>query len=164
MVTSLQINNTHTMIAGGRNPQGVTTDKAWMYDWTRSTWNQLPPMPDGGRGNHGCEMSADGGTVVLAGGSLSSGALSTSAVFNLNSETWTAGPPLPSSADGPASVTIDGRPALIGGLGSPNGYSGDFLQLDQTGSAWSVLSQELSLPRYAHAAAAVPDEALSNCS
>ena len=58
-------------------------------------------------------------------------------------------------------VVIDGNPAVVGGLGGPDGYSENIYKY--LGGAW-IAQGKLSTPRYEHAALTVPDSALTGCS
>ena len=128
-------------------PQSFMGRNLWRYDPDADAWSQLSPLP-AKRG--GATAQVIDGRIYVAGGIEDDLAASGTGfpstieiladsllVYDIGSDSWTAGPPIPSRRQLPSSVTVDGRLYTIGGS-LPSAVSVNSLEVfDPTDGSWS---------------------------
>eukprot|EP00095_Tigriopus_kingsejongensis_P001430 snap_masked-scaffold7826_size2991-processed-gene-0.0 protein:Tk01430 transcript:snap_masked-scaffold7826_size2991-processed-gene-0.0-mRNA-1 annotation:"kelch-like protein 40a-like" len=93
---ALSLNGSHIFVAGGRSGSGRVS-KAFLYDTTNGNIENLANMTEA-RSDMRCQMrDKDGGQeIVVVGGQGTNGALSTTEIYDIASNTWNSGTPFPS--------------------------------------------------------------------
>ena len=88
----VQVNTTHFMLLGGYSP----TSRVWMFDSSTELWTSKQDLLESRSATQaGLVKYADGRRAVVVAGSYE---IKSSEIFDLDSETWRAGPDLPVSA------------------------------------------------------------------
>ncbi len=108
-------------VVTGQSPKGPDNKKRsdhqeihnhWSWDPDETKWQQHAPIPT-------ARNSATGGWIgnelVVAGGRTSAGNLNAVEIYNLKSDSWRQGAPLPLPQAGTASVTVDDGLIVFGG-------------------------------------------------
>lgn len=135
-------------VAGGLN-QGPGGDEFYRYDPASDTWTELAPLPED---RHHAPMAAYDGTVYVVAGVANRafpnqaflGSFSTTETlfaYDVASDTWREGPPLPGPVGAHAvATTDDGQIHMVGGIGETAIPALDqHLVFDTATETWSSL-------------------------
>lgn len=141
---------------GGAGAAGVLSETL-RYDPRGLSWQRRAPKPTA---VEDVAAAALQGRLVVPGGCLSDGAATdVSEIYDLATDSWSAGPSLPRPACGYALAEIDGRIYLLGGRDRKGGAPQRWVWSYQPGdTAWSEEAEALPLPRSDGAAVAVPGQ------
>lgn len=127
-------------VAGGFAADPALPTQLFIYDQATGEWREGAPLPEG---RHHAGMAAYGGRVYLVGGYAGGPgeewrAQETLFVYDVASDAWRAGPPMPEPRGAHAvAVTDDGRLHVIGGAaGAPRA---DHFVFDTESETWSTL-------------------------
>ncbi|MBC6989261.1 malectin domain-containing carbohydrate-binding protein [Hymenobacter sp. BT491] len=155
---SVMINNKMYVFSGFDSPSVTTTAKCQVYDPATNTWSYIADMPF--PVTH-AGIAVDGTKVYVAGGFLSgqSGGPNSDKlqIYDVATNTWSQGTPLPTKSGGNALVRIGRKLHSFGGLledrqtGSMAHY---VLDLNNVGAGWGVAAG-MPLPRCHFASGAV---------
>ncbi len=145
----LTVNSTHVFFADTWD-----SGTAYLYDWHRQTWTELPPMIRD-RNHPSCGLinnPENGLEVVILEDAISE-------IFNFNDLSWRTGPPVMSISD--AGFTQLGDTfVVVGGIGGWDPYPDDLDRIymfDHINYDWIYLSN-LQDARYYPGVVAVPDD------
>lgn len=106
------------LVAGGGNSLPGELDSAEIYDPLRNRWRSVAALPQG-RFLHGASVLRDG-RVMLTGGIIQGAATSSTTLFDVELESWSAGPPMTVPRnDLTAHLLNDGRLIVAGGSAAP---------------------------------------------
>ncbi|MGH3679288.1 MAG: Kelch repeat-containing protein [Natronosporangium sp.] len=135
-------------VAGGAT-QGPGAEVFFRYDPGSDSWTELAPLPDE---RHHAQLAAADGTVYLAGGVANRvfpnqaflGSFSTTETlfaYDVATDTWREGPPLPGPVGAHAATATDrGTIHVLGGIGEePIPARDDHLVFDPATGSWSTL-------------------------
>ena len=166
---AVELNITHAVVAGGRNPQHYHLKTVYIFTLAQSYWNWMGDM-ENGRSGHVCGTVTDADTgsliLVFAGG----GSEVSVELFSISTQTWVAGPQLPHELDKAiASFKATNAFFIIGGLhlGKCPVESSDCissryvyeLKPDKTG--WDMRQVTMRLPRGQHVGIQLPRKTFS---
>ena len=120
------------LVVGGDSPAGAT-GTAELYDVSNNTWITLASTPAFHQDFRA--WNAGSNNIVLAGGRNASGAyLNTVDVFDMASQTFSTGLPLPGVRAGYGLVTIGGTTYACGGRTSATTFLNDCIRYDSSGT------------------------------
>ena len=106
----VELNDTHVFLSGGYD--GSSQIKSTYIFSDKRGWQKMQDLSVA-RDDHACAL-VDEHTVLVVGGH-GSGAGNTTELFDLTTEEWREGPPLPSSSNEARMFTADGQTYHIGG-------------------------------------------------
>ncbi|MBI4927363.1 MAG: hypothetical protein HY835_06330 [Anaerolineae bacterium] len=174
--TATLLSDGSVLVAGGYNPIGTqlnpprTYNTAYRYDPTSNTWSAAGSMSTAaprGRALHNAVLRRDGKVMVVGGeyyyqplvGSVESGQLSSSEVYDPATNTWSdLGKPIWFARIAMASVLdAEGAFILLGGdtTGGPTSDV-EYLDINAPADTWHLLFGDLNVQRRHHAAVILP--------
>lgn len=162
---TIQVNNTHILVTGGRNVAEVDQDATYFWNIATSKWTTGPKLMNV-RSYHSCSKikssqwcSKENGLVV---GGLKNGGYVTE-VEILSENGWQSGPTFPQhGAIGAVAITDPLGGVIVIGGDSLIGRLNKLYRLAHAEAKWELLPQTLSIARAYHVAFLIPDE-LANC-
>ena len=134
----------------------LNSNDAYILDWTSNEWTRLPGM-NVSRSSHSCGLTARGHKVVVVGGNMGQGGEDFTEIFDLETMTWTQGPPSPHPTLDYASTVPHGDTfLLVGGfLGWDDGTSSSIYEFDWRTDAWVIREEKLEMAKEGHVALGV---------
>jgi hypothetical protein len=155
---SIMYNNKMYVFSGFDTPDVHTTPKVERYDPATNVWTFMSDMPS--PVTH-AGITVDSDKVYVAGGFLSglTGGANTNLlqIYNITTNTWSNGPPLPMACGGNALVRVGRKLHSFGGL-LPDRQTGNtahyVLDLNNVGAGWTTAAPA-PLPRCHFASACV---------
>lgn len=153
----VRVDDNRILLASGGDGGGNVQASAFIIDWSTKQWTNLPHMALG-RVYHGCGKA--GNKIVVAGG-YSGGIIDSTEIFSLGSNSWSAGPKLPSPMTelDRAVLPLDEEStfALVGGR-RQSGRVKSVCKYDPVSNGWVDLGEVLAVERGSMPVVRVPDD------
>ena len=105
---------THVFVFGGGDQFGQYLNDLWRWDASTETWMQLANMPTGKQNIQGAYWN---GKIYVPGGYIGNH-ITENAIYNIATNTWTLGAPLPAQQTG-QQVAFNGKIYNFGGNPGP---------------------------------------------
>ena len=156
--TMVRVNNSYVIFVG--NWAGSGTNRVYEFKTSCQCFDSLPSQSVTRKGPAaGLIKRPNGSLQMVVAGGLSSNSidLSSSEIYDINSQTWSTGPNLPSAWYLSTSVPFGDTFLVVGGVSSGS-RSDDIYEFDPVANTWKTRIEKMSLDRYDHAAFLVPDE------
>ena len=138
---------------GGYDANGALLNVLEVYDIAADSWSSGPAMPDA-RANYA--IAAIEGALYVFGGSDSNGPLSTTLIFEPDTQKWRSGPALPLALRDAASAQDGDNNVVLCG-GTTSGAAENLQTWSFSAGKWERLA-DLPEPRIKAAAAFVSDQ------
>lgn len=160
----VKLNDTHSFLNGGYMAGVANTNEAsaYLYSWETQEWTSVGQTEKARRG-HTCAVLENPKRIMVIGG-FSSGEESRvletdTEILDLESLTWSTGPPTPGGRSfyGGAAIPYNGSFVLIGGGTGPSFKS--IYSLETESMTWVELEETMETPREFFAAIQIPNNA-----
>ena len=158
--TMVRVNNSYVIFVGNSGA-GSGSNRVYEFKSSCQCFSPLPSQTVSRKAPAAGLVKRPNGwlQVVIAGGlSAGNSDLASSEVYDIESQTWSTGPNLPSAWYVAASVPFGDTFLVVGGDKFSGSSSNNIYEFDPAGNSWITRQEKLSLARYDHTAFFVPDE------
>jgi N-acetylneuraminic acid mutarotase len=130
----------YVYLIGGR-PVGLVGNDLWRYDPATDTWRSLSPMPTARATEHMAVYYQ--GHIYVVGGRMSDapggwGALSTLEIYDIATDTWTVGAPMPEPRSDAVAIEYGGKIYVFGGFDETGAIRDTTFIYDISSDTWTV--------------------------
>ena len=157
----VKVNETHFLFAGGRSQSlDETLSDVYFFNWIEQEWTQTTRMRSP-RDLHTCALLQNPTRVMAIGGIIPEVIdYKTTEIFDVETESWSEGPDLPSGMSNYGAQVIPYLDSflLVGGCGREDGKNFDTFQLDLQEMAWIERPEKLEHYRCNHVAFEIPND------
>ncbi len=134
-------------LIGGR-PVSLVGNQLWRYDPSTDTWASLAPMPTARATEHMAAVT--GSRIFVAGGRTSDapcspagcfgplGSLATLEIYDISSNTWSTGAPMPAARSDAVVVQQDSKIFVFGGFDSTSTFTATTFIYDIPSNTWTT--------------------------
>ena len=164
----VELNSSYVLYIGGYDLYGYVSDHTYFYNLDTNVWTTGPNLLTR-RVAHSCGIiknSNNSDTVIVASGYNQGGrSLSSAEIYNQDLNQWEYGPKLPVAIHWGHIMPHpqEGIVLVTGAYYNGTYYlPNEIYYLPSISSNWTILSQKLSVPRYAHAVINIPS-AFTEC-